>query len=227
MDHIVVGIGTKATYNMMLEAGYSQNDALSYARKISNISQPNADPGALPAVWRSNESVRLSLAFGQQITKIWNMLTYESEAAIKNRDFGALVGNLLAIQASTAMIALATHRRFPEEPEEFATWMLYGNTNYIPVIGRMLVAAHKGYDPSSLFANTVLSGKDALTGGSKVVSSFWNGEDTGDTLYKEITKNLPGLGVLTGLPGGAAQNIVQAFEEGDLWELVGGQSERE
>ena len=215
MDHLTVAIGSEATYRKALDSGKSEKEALDYTRKVTNISQPNADPGALPAVWRTNEAIRFSLIFSQQITKIFDMLTYETVSNLSNKDYGAAVYNIMAIQLSTLAIAIVSQKRLPETPEEWLETMVNGNLTYIPHIGRMITSASKGFSPNNILQDVV---EDSVK-----AAKAWNDDKASiENTFDVLRTNLPTFGVITGLPGNTTSNIIDAFEEQSAWELIGG-----
>lgn len=221
MDSQVVAIGETAVINKIREdPSYSEADAVMRAQDITQRTQPNADPGTLPRIYKSSEAARLALLFSQQRMKILDMIAYDLPAQVKQKRYIEAMRTFAALQTSMLGIVLASEKRLPEDEEELARWVATYWAGLIPILGSGLVSVIGGYSSRGPFEQLV----------TDVLGSF---KTSDDGLYADksskpaINSMLSATGYVFGLPVTPIKSIISAAHNEDPWELIGGQEERD
>ncbi|HEG44079.1 MAG TPA: hypothetical protein ENH94_08525 [Phycisphaerales bacterium] len=152
----------------------------------------------------SSEALNWFLMFSNQLNQIYNITTYDIPGYWANKQYAKAGLATTGLVIGGAMIWAITNRKLPDEPEEFVDMMLDTPINMIPLVGREIQAARRGFGGGGI--GTV---QDI----GEIVTSIENGK---------FGKALEGIGVYYGVPTVGPKRVFKAVVEEDITELIGG-----
>ena len=128
------------------------------ANKAVITTQPQGGIKDLPGAYRTNkEWLRMILMFTNQLNKIWNMVSEELPAEIKQKEFKKASVGIASIMISSVGIFIMSHGRLPEDPDDWFDAVSGNFISMIPVIGNWGMSFFRGYDPSISPAESIVN----------------------------------------------------------------------
>lgn len=210
IDNIVRTIGWNAVYQRAKADDVSDYDAVRQARDATLRTQPAAAAEDIPSLYRTNEVVNWFLMYTNQLNKIYNMAAYDVPSYFGNKQYTSAALNGLALGIGAIIIWMISHWDVPDEPKDVVEAIGEQAINAIPLFGKTIMAARKGWEsdiPAFAIAQSIGVG----------VTSLEEFEFT-----KSDAKQIgEGIAVLVGLPYVAAERTYRAVEEGRPSILLG------
>jgi len=123
MDQHTVVVIWKSAYELGIEDGMGEQDAISYADGIIEKTQPMADIMDLPAFFRGSTFEKSFSAFQNQINKHYNYWRDDVVMARKRGEIGnvqAAYAVLMSLLLPAMLLGMVSRGRPQEEPEEVA-----------------------------------------------------------------------------------------------------------
>lgn len=209
IDRVAVTINWKAVYNRVLSEGMSEMSARRQAQNSVMRNQPAAHSKDIAGIYAKAEYLNWFLQFSNQLNKIYNIATYDIPMDIKQRNYLNALLSTAGLGITATAIWIMTEKRFPDEPEDFLKAGRDQAINAIPLVGRQLSAAQKGW-------------------WSQQVPAFKPVEAVGILFAEEATTErklkagLEGGAIITGLPYTGPRRVFKAVTEKDVTQLIGG-----
>lgn len=206
-DKVARTIGWNAVYEQALSSDKSQAEAIQLARNATLRTQPAAAAEDIPALYRTNEILNWFTMFTNQLNKLFNIATYDVPSYIQNEEYSKAALQSLAMGIVALTIWIVTKRKFPEEPEDFAEAIGEQAINMVPLIGKPIIAARRGWDSDI----PVFEGVKGLAVATTDL----------ELTRRDVEAMAEGIAVTTGLPYTAVRRGVQAVEEEQPTALLG------
>jgi hypothetical protein len=217
VDKVVKSIIWKSVYdNYMAREGATEANAIHEARRAVIETQPGGEKYFLPHVLKQHEFFRWATLFSSQITKIYNIATYDIPQTFRK---GEIIDGLRMTSGfiiAAIAIGMLQRKRPPEGIGEGGLMMLEQIINSVPVIGGVIMSAVKGY-PAKI--NPTFETIYRITGMAKALT---DSEKDRETKQYYITRALEEALFITGHPTVQAKRMIEFAHSGDPWEIVGG-----
>ncbi len=210
MDAVARTIGWNAVYRRALESHKTLEPQLAVAEAIRLAqdatlrTQPAAAPKDLSEMYVSNEALNWFLMFSNQLNQIYQITTYDTAGYWKNKQYAKAGLAMTGLVAAGAMIWAATNRKLPDEPEEFVDMLIDTPINMIPLIGREIQTARRGFGGGGI---------GAVEETAEIFTNIEKGK---------YGKALESIAVLSGVPTVGPKRVIKAVAEEDITELIGG-----
>jgi len=212
MDSIARTIGWNAVFNKVLAEGGSQAEAIRQAQATTLRTQPAANAKDISAIYTNSETLNWFLMFSNQLSKIYNIATYDMPRQLGNGQVQKAMLQLGGLSVSALMIWSISNRRLPEEPEDFIEAISDQAINLLPLVGSAITSARRGFGDAGIGPVSELASIYAR------LEEIAKGK--GDA--KDLAAVLEALAVLYGVPTVQPKRIIKAIQEEDLAELIGG-----
>ena len=180
--------------------------------------QPAGDSTELPSLFRSSsEIMKIFLQFQSSLSVIWNNLVWDNIGFGRNRQFGKIVGSVVAYGMAGLMLGLIADG-FEDDDDakdralKMGYWFLTQGIESTPVFGSDI----------SLMVQRIMTGErdyygngvDMFPGITKVFSGL---EDivASDKPFLEGVKDIAeGIGIFAGAPTSGIKNLIRVAEKG-------------
>jgi hypothetical protein len=214
IDTVARTIGWNAVYNKALDAGKSEAEAVRLAQNATLRTQPAAAPKDLPQLYTTSEFANWFTMFTNQLNQIFNIATYDIPSYLQNQQYGNAALASVGMSITAMAIWAISHREVPDEPEELLEAATEQAINAVPLLGKSIMAAKRGWGSSDIPAFEL--GK----AGGKAIAAIERGEFTDNDL-KVIAE---AIAVSTGMPFIGPKRVVKAAQTGDVSVLLGGKT---
>ncbi|MDR1932296.1 MAG: hypothetical protein LBQ57_05655 [Spirochaetales bacterium] len=140
-DWSTVSIGWNAVYKKALNEGLSEQEAIARADDVVIKTQPSSrDADIAPLFKEKSEAMRTFLQFQTALNVIWNQITYDLPAAIKNRQFGYVTRMVMSYAVAGTVLGLVTQGLGDDDDEEkrLKHGIFYATTQFtdaVPIFG--------------------------------------------------------------------------------------------
>lgn len=211
MDAVARTIGWNAVYRRALESHktlepqLAEAEAIRLAQDATLRTQPAAAPKDLAEMYVSNEALNWFLMFSNQLNQIYNITTYDTAGYWTNKQYAKAGLAMTGLVVAGAMIWAATNRKLPDEPEEFIDMLIDTPINMIPLVGREIQTARRGFGGGGI---------GAIQETAEIFTNIEKGK---------YGKALESIAVLSGLPTVGPKRVFKAVAEEDITELIGGE----
>lgn len=212
-DAVARTIGWNAVYQKALKSNKSEAEAVRLAQNSTLRTQPAAAAKDVAQLYATNEFANWFTMFTNQLNQIYNIATYDMSGYLKNRDYQkfALAATGMSITAMT--IWIITHRRLPEDKEDWVDIASEQSINAVPLVGKALMAGKRGWGGTEIPAFEL----PKATG--RALSAVAEGKfDEND--IKAIAE---GIAVAKGIPYIGPKRVIKVAETGEIKELIGGE----
>jgi len=205
IDAVARTIGWNAVYRRTLdETNGDEAEAIRRAQNASLRTQPAAAPKDVPEMYFVHESLNWMLMFSNQLNKIYNIATYDTPSYWRNNQYAKVALAILGITVAGATIWMINNKRLPEEPEDVLGLLTDQYIDMLPLMGREIQAARRGFGSGGI---------GAVQDAAGLVTAFENGN---------WWRAMESAGVLTGVPTVGPRRAIKAVQEEDVMELIGG-----
>jgi hypothetical protein len=196
-----------------LREGKTFNQAKAYAQDVINRTQNAGRIKDLPLAYTSGgKGWRFFLIFTNQVNQIWNMMRKDLPYAIKAHNLKYVVLKTTAMGLSfLAMGAIGNRFEPPEDEKEYFGWILEGIGEAIPLVGKDIVNAARGFDTGvTPFVPVEAAGKAIQ-------------QATSGNVEKAVGAAAEALAGATGLPVTGIKRVIRAIRNRDIGQILGGQ----
>jgi len=212
MDAIARTIGWNAVYQKALTSDKSEAEAVRLAQNATLRTQPAASAKDLARLYATNEFLNWFTMFTNQLNQLYNIATYDMVGYIANADYAKAAYATMGLALSALFIWILQHRRLPEDAEDLAEAAGEQAINAIPLFGKSIMAAKRGWGSNELPAFELAGSAYQAT--QSIVS--------GDFDNKDLANIAEAAAVNLGLPYIGAKRAGAFIETGKPVELVGG-----
>ncbi|KKL97640.1 hypothetical protein LCGC14_1832460, partial [marine sediment metagenome] len=212
-DAVVRTIGWNAVYQKALKSNKSEAEAVRLAQNATLRTQPAAAPKDLAQLYATNEFANWFTMFTNQLNQIYNIAAYDFTGYVKNKDYKKAALTLIGLSVTALTIWIITHKKLPEDAEDFADAMGEQAINAVPLIGKALMAGKKGW------GTTEIPAFELPKAVGKSIAALVEGEFDD----KDMAAIAEGVAVTTGIPFTGIKRIIKVGETGELKEIVGGE----
>jgi transcriptional regulator NrdR family protein len=206
-DTVARTIGWNAVYQRAITNEESQGEAIRLARNATLRTQPAAAAEDLPALYVTSEFLNWFTMFTNQLNQIYNIATYDIPSYIKNEQYGDAALQMFGMSTVALVIWVVTSKRLPEEPEDFAEAISEQAINMLPLLGKPIMAARKGWKSDIPIFEAV----------KRIVNSM----DDLDITRTDTKAMAEAIAVMTGIPYTAIRRAIEAIEEEEPTTLLG------
>ncbi len=225
-DKIMVAGGWLGAYEKALQDNLDSgmDTALADAAAVKTADdivlrvQPAGDSTELPSLFRSSsEIMKIFLQFQSSLSVIWNNLIWDNIGFARNRQFGKIVGSIVAYgMAGLALGLIADGFDDDDDAKDRALkmgyWFLTQGVESVPVFGSdislMLQRAITG--ERDYYGN----GVDMFPGITKVFSGIEDIVASDKPFLEGVSKIAEGSGIFVGAPVSGLKNLKRVASEG-------------
>ena len=225
-DKIMVAGGWLGAYEKSLQDNLDagMDTALADAAAVKTADdivlrvQPAGDSTELPSLFRSSsELMKIFLQFQSSLSVIWNNLIWDNIGFARNRQFGKIVGSIVAYgMAGLALGLIADGFDDDDDAKDRALkmgyWFLTQGVESVPVFGSdislMLQRAITG--ERDYYGN----GVDMFPGITKVFSGIEDIVASDKPFLEGVSKIAEGAGIFVGAPVSGLKNLKRVASEG-------------
>ena len=227
VDAVARTIGWTATYQHQyktqraagLDPIAAEDAAVKAASLATSRTQPAARSFQIPQLYRSNEALNLMLQFTNQLSKLFNMTTYDWRTFWKQEQYGRAAATFVALGLNAGLIWTITHRRLPESDEDLVDALKEQGISSVPLLGRGYLAYERGFAASEIPA---LEG--AVEFGVNLRRAVGRFAESGEIDWKLIHRAYRGLAPVLGVPYTGPKNLLEFLVTGEPIYLLGGPS---
>ena len=212
-DAVARTIGWNAVYQKSLKSGKSEAEAVRLAQNATLRTQPAAAAKDLAQLYATNEFANWFTMFTNQLNQIYNIATYDFTSYVKNAEYQKAALALTGLSITALTIWIITHRRLPEDAEDFAEAMGEQAINAVPLVGKALMAGKRGWGSTEIPAFEL----------PKAVGRSVAAVVEGEFDNKDLKAIAEGIAVTSGLPFIGPKRVIKVAETGELKEIVGGE----
>lgn len=207
MDGIVRTIGWNATYQKNLDLGMSETEAIREAQNVTLRTQPAAQAKDIANLYASDEYLNWFTMFTNQLNQIYNIVSYDVYASWNNKNYQLAAAKIFGVSLNALVIWSIANKQLPSDEEDLLDAGLEGFLNIVPLVGKALMSAKKGYGANDIAPFKAVS--DTFR--------FLSAKDK----EKAALRAIESLGAVGGFPVIAVGRMIRFLETGDPAELFG------
>jgi GGDEF domain-containing protein len=227
VDRLCVSVGWRAMYEAELARnGGDAEKALAFADDNTLRTQPSSRGVDLAPIYRNaGEGTRLLLQFTQALNVVYQNLRYDIPTAVRNHQWGAVVGTITGYMIAGVLLNAATGRPPEDESDEeklnrLLFWSFTQATDSLPLIGqeatRVMKRAITG-EKEPMLPDTALPGISNVLDGMYRLS--------GGEIERAMVEFATGGGMIMGIPVSGFREVIRAAQ-GDTGALLGKPKEK-
>ena len=212
-DAVARTIGWNAVYQKALKSDKSEAEAVRLAQNATLRTQPAAAAKDLAQLYATNEFANWFTMFTNQLNQIYNIAIPDFTGYVKNAEYQKAALALTGLSITALTIWIITHRRLPEDAEDFAEAMGEQAINAVPLIGKAIMAGKRGWGGTEIPAFEL----------PKAVGRSVAAVVEGEFDDKDLKAIAEGIAVTAGIPFIGPKRVIKVVETGELKEIVGGE----
>jgi hypothetical protein len=222
-DFHTVSTGWYAVYSKELRNGATEEAAIVRADEVVLETQPTMEETELPPALRSGKLPKALTRYGAPLNTVWNQLTFGIPYAIRNRQIANIVSLYAAFGIANLLVALM-RGKFSDDDDD--TEDKLRKTAYYLLASPLTESVPLVSDLVDWAAERAITGKRTYRYPRNLTPM---GESAAKALVElvegDIRKAAEDVLITgmygTGLPVNQARKIKQAFEDKDLWPVIG------
>lgn len=227
VDRLCVSVGWRAMFEAELARnGGDAEKALAFADDNTLRTQPSSRGVDLAPIYRNaGEGTRLLLQFTQALNVVYQNLRYDIPTAVRNHQWGTVVGTITGYMIAGVLLNAATGRPPEDESDEeklnrLLFWSFTQATDSLPLIGqeatRVMKRAITG-EKEPMLPDTALPGISNVLDGMYRLS--------GGEIERAMVEFATGGGMIMGIPVSGFREVIRAAQ-GDTGALLGKPKEK-
>ena len=207
MDRFATLAGWKAVYDHSITQGLSEEEAIEAARNATLRTQPASRPKDTASIL-TDDSLLLFTQFSNQLNQMWNMVTYDIPAHMKNgHALDRAIPQITGLTLSAFVMWALANRRPPEDGEDYFNVFRDQFLAMVPIIGPAAAAALKGFSNEP----TAFTPVSAAVKASNAMYSMATGDDVDwERLSWDVYE---GVAVGAGLPYIGPKRAWNAYQD--------------
>jgi len=227
VDAVARTIGWSATYQHQykvqraagLDPVAAEDAAVKAASLATSRTQPAARAFQIPQLYRSNEAFNLMLQFTNQLSKLFNLATYDWRTFWKQDQYGRAAATFVALGLNAGLIWTITHRRLPESDEDLVEALKEQSIGSVPLLGPAYLAYERGFGAGEIAG--IEGAAEFVVNVKKALGQF---AETGQIDWALMHRAYRGLAPVLGLPYTGPKNLLEFLVTGEPIYLLGGPS---